>query len=158
MVGNNVLHAVWHIHNSDCSHCGLLTGAPSCSERLASTCKRTRHHSPVAHTLSNPVCPFMGSQHRFISIVTRPWAGQSGLSSFQGYGIFSSPKCPDQFWGPQSPLLNGYQRLFLWGSRGQGWGKPLLQSSSKVKNERRYTSASLSSGPHNFQTPNHLGY
>jgi hypothetical protein len=31
----------------------------------------------------------------------------------------SSPKCPDQLWGPQS-LFHMYQEFFLWGLYGQG--------------------------------------
>jgi len=31
----------------------------------------------------------------------------------------SSPKCPDQLWGPQS-LFHTYQGFFLWGLYGQG--------------------------------------
>jgi hypothetical protein len=28
--------------------------------------------------------------------------------------FFSSPPCPDQFWGPTSLLPNGYRGLFSW--------------------------------------------
>jgi hypothetical protein len=35
-----------------------------------------------------------------------------GFKSQKGLGIFSSPLCPDQLWGPPSLLFNGYQGLF----------------------------------------------
>jgi hypothetical protein len=36
-----------------------------------------------------------------------------GFESQQEQEIFTSPECPDQFWGPLSFLFDGYWVLFL---------------------------------------------
>jgi len=37
-----------------------------------------------------------------------------------GWEFFSSLSRPDRFWGPSSPLSNGYRDFFPWGQSGQG--------------------------------------
>jgi hypothetical protein len=38
--------------------------------------------------------------------------GGPGIQILTGQEIFYSQKCPDQSWGPLSPLINGYREYF----------------------------------------------
>jgi hypothetical protein len=52
------------------------------------------------------------SQESVSDMLTMLWAGwpsNEGLINGRGKRFFFSPKCPDQFWGPPSLLLNSYQ-------------------------------------------------
>jgi hypothetical protein len=42
-----------------------------------------------------------------------------------GSGIFSSPSCPDRFWGPPNLLYNRYQGSFPGGKAASAWSWPL---------------------------------
>jgi hypothetical protein len=35
-----------------------------------------------------------------------------------GWEFFSSPPCPERFWGPPNLPSNGYQGFFPWGQSG----------------------------------------
>jgi hypothetical protein len=44
-----------------------------------------------------------------VSTVTRLWLDDPCFDPQQAQEIFSSPKCPDQLWGPPSFLFDAYQ-------------------------------------------------
>jgi len=55
--------------------------------------------------------------------------------------FFYSPKCPEQFWGPSSLVLNGYRGSFLgikWLGCAADHSPP---NSAEVKNEWSYTTS-----------------
>jgi hypothetical protein len=66
-----------------------------------------------------------------------------GLNPNRDNKFFYSPKCPEQLWGPPSPLFNGYRGSFL-GIKQLGCaGDHLPPTSAEVKNEWSYNSAPI---------------
>jgi len=49
---------------------------------------------------------------------------------------FSSPKCPERFWGPPIFLVSAYHGPFLWGYRQKPVADHSSPSNGEVKNER----------------------
>jgi hypothetical protein len=110
-------------------------------------------YSPFIITLSshliilNWYCIVKRSRDSIVSIVTAYGLDDRGVGVqvLVGSRIFSSPRHPDQLWGPPSLVSNGYQGLFLCGGGGgkqQGRGADHSPPASKeVKKMWIYTPA-----------------
>jgi hypothetical protein len=89
------------------------------SDVLSKECRSLRRAGPpssvcATQTSTSKAIDDAGSRDSAVGIATGPGLDDHGIRVrvLVGGKIFSSPRCPDQFWGPPSLLSDWYWGLF----------------------------------------------